>query len=72
MDESEQLASLTVEVANIKEKVYAIDSKLEAIGISSRLAVLEDRQATVFKLAHAVIGVFGTVISGIIIWLFTK
>lgn len=72
MDESEQLASLTVEVANIKEKVYAIDSKLEAIGISSRLAVLEDRQATVFKLVHGVIGVFGTVLSGILIWLFTR
>lgn len=69
--ESEQLAVLTAEVSHIKEKVDDIDEKLEATNISSRLAVLEDRQSTVFRLIHGTIGLFGTVVAGIIIWLIT-
>lgn len=71
MGDNEQLAKLTVEVQHIREKVDHIDQRLEAINISSRLAVLEDRQNMVFRLFYGVTAFFGSVLSGIIIWLFT-
>jgi uncharacterized protein YlxW (UPF0749 family) len=68
----QEIAKLSVKMNHVEQKVNDIDLKLENINISSRLAVLEDRQATVFKLIHGMIGVFGTIISGIVIWLFTR
>lgn len=67
----EQLAKLTVEVQHIKEKVDDIDAKLEETKISSRLAVLEDRQKTVFTLIHWGFAMFGTILSGIVLWMVT-
>jgi len=72
MNIESEVAKLVVEIKHVKETVDGIDDKLEGIQISSRLAVLEDRQTTIFRLIHGTIGLFGTVVSGIIIWLFTR
>jgi len=72
MTDAQQLAKLTVEVTHIKEKVDHIDNRLESLDMGSRIAVLEDRQGVIFKLIHGTIGLFGTVLGGIILWLFTK
>jgi len=72
MTDTEQLAKLTVEVSHIKEKVDHIDSRLESLNLGSRIAVVEDRQKTIFNVLHGTIGLFGTIIAGIVIWLFTK
>ena len=72
MNIEQEIATLRVEMAHVKETVEMIDTKLEAVKISSRLAVLEDRQKSIFALIHGTIGFFGTVVSGIIIWLFTR
>lgn len=63
---------LQAEIAHIKEKVDEIDRELKAMRLSARIAVIEDRQSMLFKLVHGIIGFFGTVITGILIWLFTR
>jgi hypothetical protein len=72
MNLEQELAKLVVEMEHVKNKVDDIDHKLESVNLSSRLAVLEDRQTTIFRLIHGTIGLFGTVLSGIVIWLFTR
>ena len=68
----DEFGILRTELSNIKEKVSDIDKKLESIKISSRLAVLEDRQNTVFRMLHAGFGFIGTILCGLILWLFTS
>lgn len=72
MNLEQEIAKLAVKMGHVEQKVNDIDHKLESIKISSRLAVLEDRQKTVFTLIHGTIAFFGTVVSGIVIWLFTR
>lgn len=72
MNIEQEIAKMAVKMDHVETKVNEIDHKLEGIQISSRLAVLEDRQTTIFRLIHATIGFFGTVLSGIVIWLFTR
>jgi len=68
----EEFVALKAEVSHIREKVDHIDGRLETLDLGSRMAVLEDRQKTIFNLIHGTIGFFGTVLSGIVIWLVTK
>lgn len=72
MNIENEITKLGVEMKTMKKMVEDIDHKLEGIQISSRLAVLEDRQKTIFRLIHGTIGFFGTVLSGIVIWLITR
>jgi hypothetical protein len=51
--------------------VDEIDQELKQMKLGARIAVLEDRQSILFKVVHGTIGLFGTVLAGIIIWLFT-
>jgi hypothetical protein len=70
-DDSPQLALMQAEIAHIKEKVDDIDTELKQMKLGARIAVIEDRQSVLFKVVHGTIGLFGTIIAGIIIWLFT-
>lgn len=69
---ADEFILLQTEIAHIKEKVDGIDKELKQMKLGARIAVLEDRQSILFKLLNGTIGLFGTVISGIIIWLFTR
>ena len=62
---------LTTDIEYLKEAVDKIDSKLEQMNIGARLAVLEDRQKTIFTLVHWGFGIVGTLVSGIVLWLVT-
>lgn len=61
------ISVLKNEITHIKQKVDEIDSELKSMKLGARIAVLEDRQKMIFSL----VGLFGTTISGILIWLFT-
>ncbi len=67
----DNLSLIKAEIAHIKEKVDGIDLELKSMKLGARIAVLEDRQKIVFSAIYGITGLFGTVISGIIIWLFT-
>jgi hypothetical protein len=71
MGEEQQFAIMKAELSHIKEKVDEIDQELKQMKLGARIAVLEDRQSILFKVVHGTIGLFGTVLAGIIIWLFT-
>ena len=68
----DQLAKLTVEMQHIRDKVDHIDSKLEAMSLGSRLAVLEDRQTMIFKLVYGVFAILSTALSAIAVWIITR
>lgn len=67
----EELTKLTADMGHLKETVDRIDKRLEAMNINTRLAVLEDRQKILFKMFFGGLGFGGTIISGIVLWLFT-
>lgn len=68
---NDDLAVLRSEIQHIKEKVDEIDGELKSMKLGARIAVLEDRQSIIFRLIHGTIGIFGTVLAGIILWLIT-
>jgi len=68
----DEFTLLKAEVKHIREKVDHIDTRLEAMDLGSRMAVIEDRQKTLFNLVHGIAGLFGTIIAGIIVWLVTR
>ena len=72
MNIEQELAKLTVEMEYVKQTVETIDSRLEAMHLGSRIAVIEDRQGTIFRLINGGFAFFGTILSALIIWLFTR
>lgn len=68
----EDLTKLTTDMEHLKETVDRIESKLEAMHLGSRLAVIEERQKILFKMFFGGLTFGGTIISGIVLWLFTS
>ena len=67
----DELTKLTADMEHLKETVDRIDKRLEAMSLSSRLAVLEERQKLLFKMFFGTAGLGGTIVTGIILWLVT-